>query len=40
MDHISRVAIFLEVVKHNSFSGAARALGITGPAVSKQIQAL
>jgi len=40
MDHISRIGIFIEVVKHNSFSKAARALGLTGPAVSKQVQAL
>jgi DNA-binding transcriptional LysR family regulator len=40
MDHISRVGIFIEVVKHQSFIAAARALGTTGPAVSKQIKAL
>ncbi len=40
MDHISRVGIFLKVVKHESFSGAARALGLTGPAISKQVQSL
>ena len=40
MDHISRVGIFLEVVKNESFAGAARALGLTGPAISKQIQSL
>ena len=40
MDHISRVGIFLEVVKHESFAGAARALGLTGPAISKQVQSL
>lgn len=40
MDHVSRIAIFLEVVKHQSFAGAARSLGMTGPAVSKQLQAL
>ncbi len=40
MDHISRVGIFIEVVKQHSFAGAARALGMTGPAVSKQVQAL
>lgn len=40
MDHISRVGLFLEVVKHQSFAGAARSLGITGPALSKQVQSL
>ncbi|MFT7228138.1 MAG: DNA-binding transcriptional LysR family regulator [Methylophilaceae bacterium] len=40
MDHISRVGIFLEVAKHESFAGAARALGLTGPAISKQVQSL
>jgi DNA-binding transcriptional LysR family regulator len=40
MDHISRVALFLEVVKEQSFSAAARNLGMTGPALSKQVQNL
>lgn len=40
MDHVSRVGIFIAVVKHSSFSGAARELGMTGPAVSKQVQSL
>ena len=40
MDHISRVGIFLEVAKYESFAGAARALGLTGPAISKQVQSL
>jgi DNA-binding transcriptional LysR family regulator len=40
MDHISRVGIFLEVVKNESFAGAARSLGLTGPAISKQVQSL
>lgn len=40
MDHISRVGIFLEVAKCESFTGAARALGLTGPAISKQVQVL
>lgn len=40
MDHISKVGIFLQVVKDESFIGAARSLGMTGPAVSKQIQSL
>lgn len=38
--HISRVGLFLEVVKHQSFAAAARNLGITGPALSKQVRAL
>ncbi len=40
MDHISRVGVFIEVAKHESFAGAARALGMTGPAISKQVQSL
>jgi len=40
MDHLSRIGIFIEVVKHSSFAGAARELGITSSAVSKQIQNL
>lgn len=40
MDHISRIGVFLEVAKHESFAGAARALGLTGPAISKQVQSL
>jgi DNA-binding transcriptional LysR family regulator len=40
VDHISRVGVFLEVVKNESFAGAARALGLTGPAISKQVQSL
>lgn len=40
MDHISRVNFFLEVAKHQSFAGAARTLGVTGPALSKQIKTL
>lgn len=40
MDHISRVGVFIAVVKAGSFAGAAQALGITSSAVSKQIQNL
>lgn len=40
MDNISRISMFLAVAKHQSFAGAARALGVTGPALSKQVQAL
>ncbi len=40
MDHISRVGVFIAVVKATSFAGAAQALGITSSAVSKQIQNL
>lgn len=40
MDHISRVGVFIAVVKAGSFAGAASSLGITSSAVSKQIQNL
>lgn len=40
MNHTSRIDIFLEVAKKQSFVAAARKLGMTGPAVSKQIQNL
>ena len=40
MAHLSRIGIFIEVVKHASFAGAARKLGLTSSAVSKQIQNL
>ena len=40
MDHISRVDLFLEVVKQRSFTAAAKCLNLSGPAVSKQVQAL
>lgn len=40
MDHLSRIGVFLEVVKQEGFAGAARELGITSSAVSKQIQNL
>lgn len=40
MDGISRIGLFLAVVKHESFSAAARSVGMTGPALSKQVQNL
>jgi len=40
MEYLSRIHIFVEVAKQQSFAGAARTLGLTGPAVSKQVQAL
>ena len=40
MYHFGRIEIFLEVAKHQSFAKAAKALGITGPAASKQVMAL
>ncbi len=40
MDYLSRIHIFVEVVQHRSFIGAAKHLGITSSAVSKQIRNL
>ncbi len=40
MDNLSRVGIFVAVVKNESFVSAARDLGITSSAVSKQVQNL
>lgn len=40
MDSLSRIGIFIEVAKQESFAGAARVLGITSSAVSKQVQNL
>ncbi len=40
MDQLSRISIFIEVAKQESFAGAARKIGITTSAVSKQIQNL
>lgn len=36
MDRISRVEVFLEVVRQRGFTGAGQVLGMTGSAVSKQ----
>ena len=40
MDQVSRVGVFIAVVKAQSFAGAGRVLGITSSAISKQIQNL
>lgn len=40
MDPIAKVAIFVQVAQLQSFVAAGRALGMSGPAVSKHIQAL
>jgi DNA-binding transcriptional LysR family regulator len=40
MTNISRIAMFLEVARFESFTKAARNLGMTGPALSKQVNAL
>lgn len=40
MDSLSRIGIFLEVARQQSFAAAARELGITTSAVSKQVQNL
>jgi len=40
MDSVSRVAIFVQVARLQSFVAAGRELGMSGPAVSKQIKAL
>ena len=40
MDPISKVAIFVQVAQLQSFAAAGRALGMSGPAVSKHIQSL
>ncbi|TNF21607.1 MAG: LysR family transcriptional regulator [Rhodobacteraceae bacterium] len=40
MDHISRIGVFVAVVEEGSFAGAARRLGMTSSAVSKQVQNL
>ena len=40
MDQISRIGVFVAVARNGSFIGAARDLGITSSAVSKQVQNL
>ncbi|MGB9154458.1 MAG: LysR substrate-binding domain-containing protein [Alphaproteobacteria bacterium] len=40
MTTVGRIETFLEVAKQNSFAKAARTLGMTGPAASKQVVAL
>jgi DNA-binding transcriptional LysR family regulator len=40
MDTIGRVEVFLKVVECGGFAPAARQLGMTGPALSKQVQQL
>lgn len=40
MTPLGRIDIFLEVARHRSFAKAATHLGMTGPAVSKQVMAL
>lgn len=40
MHHLDRVSLFLRVAQQGSFTGAARTLGLTASAVSKQVQAL
>ncbi|NKB51143.1 MAG: LysR family transcriptional regulator [Rhizobiaceae bacterium] len=40
MDQFSRISMFLSVVDNGSFAGAARELGISSSAVSKQVQNL
>ena len=40
MDKIARIGVFVTVVEEQSFAGAARILGVTSSAVSKQVQNL
>jgi DNA-binding transcriptional LysR family regulator len=40
MNRLGRIEIFLEVARQQSFAAAARCLGITGPAASKQVMTL
>ena len=40
MQNINRIKIFITVAKHESFNKAANEIGMTGPAVSKQVQKL
>lgn len=40
LDNLRAMAVFVAVVRHGSFSGAAKELGITTSAVSQQIRSL
>lgn len=40
MMNISKISVFVSVVEHQGFAAAARSLGMTGPALSKKVQAL
>ncbi len=40
MGSLSRIELFLEVVRQSSFTAAAKCLNLSAPAVSKQVQAL
>lgn len=40
MQKLGTISVFLEVAKQQSFAKAAKAIGITGPAASKQVMAL
>lgn len=40
MNRLNSIEVFLEVARQQSFSRAAKAIGITGPAASKQVQSL
>ena len=40
LDNLRGMAVFASVVRHASFSGAAKELGITTSAVSQQIRSL
>lgn len=40
LDNLRGMAVFASVVRHGSFSGAAKELGITTSAVSQQIRSL
>lgn len=40
MSRLNHIEVFLEVARQQSFAKAAKTIGITGPAASKQVQAL